>query len=50
MVMRYRVVKEERGIELWRLRERYLRIAGYLVRRGRTLWVRLAGGTTDALR
>lgn len=50
MVMRYRVVKEERGIELWRLRERYLRIAGTLVRRGRTLWVRLAGGTTDAPR
>jgi hypothetical protein len=50
MVMRYRVVKEERGIELWRLRERYFRIAGTLARRGRTLWVRLAGGSTDALR
>ena len=51
MVMRYAVVPHpERGIELWRLRERYLRIAGYLVRGGRALRVRLSGVCTDALR
>lgn len=51
MVLRYRVVAApERGIELWRLRERYLRIAGYLVRKARTLWVRLSGVSVDALR
>ncbi len=51
MVLRYRVVaRGERGIELWRLRERYLRIAGYLVRSARTLWVRLSGVSVDALR
>lgn len=44
MVMRYRVApKEESGITLWRLRQRYFAIAGYLVRRGRTLLVRLSG-------
>jgi hypothetical protein len=51
MVLRYRVVApQERGIELWRLRERYLRISGYLVRTGRTLWVRLSGVSVNALR
>lgn len=51
MVLRYRVVaRQERGIELWRLRERYLRIAGYLVRSAHTLWVRLSGVSVDALR
>jgi hypothetical protein len=51
MVLRYRVVeKSDRGIELWRLRERYFRIAGYLVRTGRTLTVRLSGVCVDALR
>jgi hypothetical protein len=51
MVMRYGVVAgEDRGIELWRLRERYFRIAGYLARSGRTLTVRLSGLCVDALR
>ena len=45
MVLRYRVVKgEERGIQLWRLRERYLRLAGRVVRGARTLKVILFGG------
>lgn len=51
MVLRYAVVeKSERGIELWRLRERYVRIAGYLVRTAHTLTVRLSGVCVDALR
>ncbi len=51
MVLRYAVVeKSERGIELWRLRERYFRIAGYLVRTANTLTVRLSGICVDALR
>jgi len=51
MVLRYRIVApQERGIEVWRLRERYLRIAGTLVRTGRTLWVRLSGVSVNALR
>jgi len=51
MVLRYAVVeKSERGIELWRLRERYFRIAGYLVRTANTLTVRLSGVCIDALR
>jgi len=51
MVLRYAVVdKSERGIELWRLRERYFRIAGYLVRTANTLTVRLSGVCVDALR
>jgi len=51
MVLRYAVVeKSERGIELWRLRERYFQIAGYLVRTGRTLTVYLSGVCVDALR
>ncbi len=42
--LRYGAVdKSERGIALWRLRERYLRIAAYLVRTGHTLVVRLSG-------
>jgi len=51
MVLRYAVVdKSERGIELWRLRERYFQIAGYLARTGRTLSVYLSGVCVDALR
>jgi hypothetical protein len=51
MVLRYVVVEEsERGIELWRLRERYMRIAGYLIRSAHTLTVRLSGVCVDALR
>jgi hypothetical protein len=43
MVLRYRVAQgEDRGITLWRLRERYFAIAGTLVRRGRTLLVKLS--------
>jgi hypothetical protein len=40
----------ERGIALRRLRGRYFRIAGYVVRTGHTLLVRLSGVTVDALR
>jgi hypothetical protein len=51
MVMRYRVVdKEERGIAFWHFRERYLAIAGYVVRGGRTLTVWLSGANVDAKR
>jgi hypothetical protein len=51
MVLRYRVLQcEERGMELWRLRERYFQIAGRVVRTGRTLTVWLSGVTVDALR
>lgn len=51
MVLRYAVVdKAERGIELWRLRERYFQIAGYLARTKRTLTVYLSGVCVDALR
>jgi hypothetical protein len=51
MVMRYRVVRgEDRGMAFWRLRERYFRIAGYLVTSGRRLTVRLSGVCLDALR
>ena len=51
MVLRYAgVAKSERGIELWRLRERYVRIAGYLVRSANTLTVRLSGVCVEALR
>jgi hypothetical protein len=50
MVLRYAVVDcTERGIELWRFRERYVRIAGYLVRSARCLTVRLSGVSIDAL-
>lgn len=45
MVLRYRVVKgAERGIRLWRLRERYLRLPGRLVRSAGTLVCVLFGG------
>lgn len=51
-VMRFRVMTGEAfekardaGIRLWRLREKYLRIAGYLVRSGGALTVRLAGAS-----
>jgi len=51
MVLRYRVLPgAERGMRFWRLRERYFQIAGYLVRGGRTLTVRLSGVCVDALR
>jgi hypothetical protein len=51
MVMRYRVVPgADRGLAFWRLRERYFRIAGYLVRGARRLTVRLSGLCVDALR
>lgn len=51
MTLRYGAVERaERGIELWRLRQRYFQIAGRLVRSGRTLLVRLSGVATDALR
>lgn len=48
MVLRYRVIPApERGITLWRLRERYFRIAGYLKRGARCITVFLAGATVD---
>jgi hypothetical protein len=51
MVVRYAVVGgEDRGIAWWRFRERYVRIAGYLVRSARRLTVRLSGVCVDALR
>jgi hypothetical protein len=52
MVMRYGVVDaSERGIEFWRLRERYFAIAGRLVRcAGRKLKVLLAGANIASLR
>jgi len=51
MVMRYRVMsKEDSGIAFWRLRERYFRISGYLVKTSRRLTVRLSGVCVDALR
>jgi hypothetical protein len=51
MVLRYRVLPgDERGMRLWRLRERYFQISGYLVRSGQTLTVRLSGVCVDALR
>jgi len=51
MVMRYAVLPaSERGMEFWRLRERYFAIAGYLVRTGRRLTVFLAGANVHSLR
>lgn len=51
MVLRYQVVDEpERGIEFWRLRQRYFQIAGRVVRTGRTLIVYLSGVCVNALR
>lgn len=48
MLMRYRVIPQpDRGLQFWRLRERYFRIAGYLKRAARRLTVYLAGGTVD---
>jgi len=51
MVLRYRVVaKPERGISLWRLRQRYFQIPAYLVQTARRLTVRLAGANVAARR
>jgi len=51
MVLRYGVLpREERGMELWRLRERYFLIAGYVRQSGRTLQVWLSGVAVSALR
>lgn len=51
MVLRYRVVdKEERGIEVWRLRQRYFQIAARVIKTGRTLTVYLSGVCVSALR
>ena len=51
MVIRYRVVaKPERGIAFWRLRERYFRIAGCIMKTSRCLTVRLAGANVAAQR
>jgi len=51
MVLRYRVVdKEERGIEVWRLRQRYFQIAARVIQTGRTLTVYLSGVCVSALR
>ncbi len=51
MVMRYRVVaKDEHGIAFWRLREKYFRIAGRIVKTARRLTVHLTGGNVGAQR
>ena len=51
MVMRHRVLAEpDAGMRLWRMRELYFRLAGYLVRTGRRLIVRLAGASVHARR
>jgi len=51
MVLRYRVVQgEERGIELWRLRQRYFQIAARVTRTARTVTVWLSGICVSALR
>ena len=51
MVLRYRVLPaEERGMQLWNLRQKYFQIAGRLVRSGRTLMVWLAGASIHAAR
>jgi hypothetical protein len=51
MVLRYRVLPaEERGMELWNLRQKYFQIAGRLARTGRTLMVWLAGASLHAAR
>lgn len=45
MVLRYRVMtKDNRGMQLWRIREFFFRIAGYIRSHARTLTVYLAGG------
>lgn len=47
MVMRYRVMPgENRGMQLWRIRECMIHIAGYIRKGGRRLWVYLSGGDT----
>lgn len=51
MVLRYGVLQgEERGMELWRLRERYFQITGYVRQSGRTVRVWLSGVSVSALR
>ena len=51
MVLRYQAVAEpERGIELWRLRQRYFQIAGRVVQTARTLTVYLSGACLSSLR
>ena len=51
MVLRYRVVQgPDTGIQFWRLRERYIHIAGAIVQGARTLTVRLSGACVDAAR
>jgi len=51
MVLRYRVVpNEEEAMRLWRMRQCYFALAGYLVRTGRRLIVRLAGASVHAQR
>jgi len=51
MVLRYRVMQDhERGIRVWRFRDRYVRIAGRLVEGARRLTVRLSGACVDAAR
>lgn len=51
MVIRYRVMPgKDRGMRFWRLRQRYLRLAGIVTENARTLLVRLAGGVLPAAR
>ena len=51
MVMRHRVLTDEDArMRLWRMRDHYFRLAGYLVRTGRRLLVRLAGASVHARR
>ena len=51
MVMRYRVVaKDEHGIAFWRLREKYFRIAGRIVKTARRLTVLMTGGNVGVRR
>lgn len=51
MVIRYRVLAQpDRAMAFWRVRETYFRVAGYLVRGGRYLTVRLAGASVGAQR
>jgi len=45
MVLRYRVMPEEtRGMHLWKIRESFLTIAGYIANHAKTLTVYLCGG------
>ena len=51
MAMRYEVApRGERGMTLERMRRCLFQVAGYVVRSGRTLCVRLAGATLDKRR